>query len=107
VAWPTWLGTIWPIGSAGPPILSPGDETRDKLPFYAAHQVDEVVIVDPEQRSVEWLALHEGRYAPVQRSGLIDLARAALADRIDWPPSDPRGSHGPQSPPLSWGRGQS
>jgi hypothetical protein len=39
--------------------LSPDDETREKLPFYAAHDVDEVLIVDPSGRTVTWLGLRE------------------------------------------------
>ncbi len=66
-------------------ILSPGDESRQKLPFYAAHHVDEVLLVDPADRSVTWLALREGEYEPVQRSRLIELGPLELAERIDWP----------------------
>ncbi|HEY5344020.1 MAG TPA: Uma2 family endonuclease [Solirubrobacteraceae bacterium] len=66
-------------------ILSPNDETREKLPFYAAHHVDELLIVDPEQRSVEWLGLTGGEYHPIERSALIDLSVAELSRRIDWP----------------------
>lgn len=29
-------------------IVSPDDETWDKLDFYAAHDVDELLIVDPQ-----------------------------------------------------------
>jgi Uma2 family endonuclease len=43
-------------------ILSPDDETRQKLPFYAAHNVDEVLLVDPTERTVAWLGLREGEY---------------------------------------------
>jgi Uma2 family endonuclease len=50
-------------------IVSPGDETWEKLPFYAAHHVDEVLIVDPQERSVSWLALERGKYRPIDRSG--------------------------------------
>jgi hypothetical protein len=66
-------------------IISPGDESREKLPFYAAHKVDEVLLVDPADRTVAWLALHEGQYQPVQSSGLIELGPAELAERLDWP----------------------
>jgi Uma2 family endonuclease len=38
-------------------IVSPGDESWKKLPFYAERRVVEVLIVDPSQRSVHWLAL--------------------------------------------------
>jgi hypothetical protein len=66
-------------------IPSPDDETWQKLPFYAAHEVDEVLIVDPTERAVHWLALSDGECRPVRRSGVIDLGPAELAERIDWP----------------------
>ena len=66
-------------------ILSPGDETPEKLPFYAAHHVDELLIVDPRTSSVDWLALAQGEYKTIARSSLIDLGPAELAERIDWP----------------------
>jgi hypothetical protein len=56
-----------------------------KLPSFAAHHVDEVVTVDPAERTVHWLGLRAGEYHPLERSGLIDLGPAALAERIDWP----------------------
>jgi len=66
-------------------ILSPDDETLQKLPFYAAHHVEEVLIVDPTQRTVAWLALRGGEYEPVGRSGLIGLGPTELAEQITWP----------------------
>ncbi len=33
-------------------ILSPDDETYDKFPFYAAHGVDEVLVVDADEHRV-------------------------------------------------------
>jgi Uma2 family endonuclease len=66
-------------------IVSPNDESWQKLPFYAAHGVDEVLIVDPQERSVNWLGLTGGKYREVERSGLIELGPAELAGRIDWP----------------------
>jgi hypothetical protein len=63
---------------------SPGDETRAKLPFYAAHQVDEVLIVDPQERSVEWLTFAGATYEPRERSELIGVAAGELAARIEW-----------------------
>jgi Uma2 family endonuclease len=69
-------------------IVSPGDESWQKLPFYAAHHVDEVLIVDPATRKVDWLVLNEGKYQPIERSGLIDLGVSNLAERIDWPGGD-------------------
>jgi len=66
-------------------IVSPGDETWQKLPFYAAHEVDEVLILDPEERAIHWLELTDGEYRLVERSGVIDLGPTELAERIDWP----------------------
>jgi Uma2 family endonuclease len=69
-------------------IVSPGDESWQKLPFYAAHRVDEVLIVDPQERSVSWLALEGGEYRSIERSGLVDLGTQGLAEQLDWPPID-------------------
>ncbi len=76
-----WLSTAAVVVE----ILAPDDETWQKLPFYAAHHVDEVLIVDPAERTVTWLALHDGAYQPVQRSGLIALGPTELAARLAWP----------------------
>jgi Uma2 family endonuclease len=65
-------------------IVSPNDETWLKLPFYAAHSVQEVLIVDPREHAVHWLALDHGEYHPVQRSGLIELGPQELAGQLGW-----------------------
>ncbi|HTR72604.1 MAG TPA: Uma2 family endonuclease, partial [Solirubrobacteraceae bacterium] len=66
-------------------IVSPNDETWEKLPFYADHQVDEVLIVDPATHRIDWLALEEGAYEPTERSRLIELGPHELGERIEWP----------------------
>jgi len=66
-------------------IVSPDDESWDKLPFYARHGVDEVLLVDPGKRAVHWLGLADGAYAPLEPSHLFALGAAELAERIDWP----------------------
>ncbi len=67
-------------------IISPNDETWEKLPFYAAHDVDEVLIVDPQEHAVHWLGLTDGNeYHPIEQSNLIDLGVGELANRIAWP----------------------
>ena len=76
-----WLSTAAVVVE----ILSPGDESWQKLGFYAEHHVDEVLFVDPAERTITWLALRDGEYTPVQRSGLIDLGPAELAEQLDWP----------------------
>jgi Uma2 family endonuclease len=66
-------------------ITSPGDETWDKLGFYATHGVDELLIVDPLKRTVDWLRLAGDQYEPTTRSGLIDLGADELVRRLEWP----------------------
>jgi Uma2 family endonuclease len=66
-------------------IVSPGDETWEKLPFYAAHRVGEVLIVDPAKRTCDWLILRDGDYRPAERSELIELGAEELRARIEWP----------------------
>jgi Uma2 family endonuclease len=67
-------------------IVSPDDKTWDKLGFYAAHHVDELLIVDMQERRVHWLGLQgDGEYVPVERSGQIAHGPAELAEQIDWP----------------------
>lgn len=80
-------GGVWqPTAALVLEILSPGDETWEKLPFYAEHRVDELLIVDPHEHVVHWLALDgHGAYRPVDRSGLIGLGPAELTEQLDWP----------------------
>jgi hypothetical protein len=75
-----------PTAALAAEIVSPGDDTWQKLDFYAAHRVDELLIVDPQERKVDWLGLQpDGSYRPIDRSGLILLGPAELAEQIDWP----------------------
>lgn len=67
-------------------IMSQDDETPNKLDFYAAHGVDEVLIVSPVERSVRWLALEDGRYVATDVSPLLGVSAEDLGSRIDWPP---------------------
>lgn len=81
----TWVATA----ALAVEIVSPGDETWDKLPFYAAHGVDEVLVADPQERRLTWLALSEtGSYEQVAASALLGLDVAEVAGQIDWPPLD-------------------
>jgi hypothetical protein len=81
-----WADAVWyPTVALAIEIVAPDDETWAKLPFYAAHAVDEVLVVDPASRSVELLVLDGGSYAPSTRSALLDLDVEDLLGRIDWP----------------------
>jgi Uma2 family endonuclease len=78
-------GVYLPTAALVVEIVSPNDETWAKLPFYAAHRVEELLIVEPEERAIHWLALKDDRYEPVQRSALIDLGVEEIASQIEWP----------------------
>jgi Uma2 family endonuclease len=52
-------------------IISPGDETWEKLDFYAAHGVEELLIVDPEEKVVSWMV----------RGWRVQASEAKLSDR--------------------------
>jgi Uma2 family endonuclease len=57
-------------------ILSPDDESRAKLPFYANVGVGEVWLVDREQRMVEVYVLRDDRYFAVAPVGGVTHAPA-------------------------------
>ncbi len=80
------LGVWHPTAALAVEVLSPHDETWQKLPHYAEHGVDELVIVDPRERTVTWLALADGEYRPAERSQVIDASADELAAQLDWPP---------------------
>jgi hypothetical protein len=79
-------GTFLSTAALALALVSPEDETWEKLGFYACRQVDELLVVDLAAREVHWLALTSGgEYAPTDGSTLIDSGPGELAQRIDWP----------------------
>ncbi len=83
------LDQVWiPTAAMVVEIVSPGDESWEKLPFYARHGVDEILVVDPGERTVSWLVLCGREYREIERSGLIDVGSADLVERIDWPAAE-------------------
>jgi Uma2 family endonuclease len=76
-------------------ILAPDDESRDKLPFYAARGVKELWLLDVDTREPEVYVLRGRSYATVvaDRGGVIrapalDLELSVVAGpklRIAWP----------------------
>lgn len=65
-------------------VVSPGDETFEKLPFYAAHRVGEVIVADPEREQVRILLLADGRYVESPTSRSLGVATTDLERAIDW-----------------------
>ncbi len=66
-------------------VVSAGDETWEKLSFYAEHQVDELLIVDPIKHAVDWRVRRRRVPSGQSQSRLIDLGSGELARQIDWP----------------------
>lgn len=63
-------------------ILSPGDETVAKIPFYRARGVEELLVADPDRRACE--VHHLGSHGASDRSEVLDLDMATLITWIDW-----------------------
>ena len=66
-------------------VVSPDDETFEKLPFYAAHGVEEVLVVEPEEKKVRVLGLAEGNYEERPTSALLGVSAAEIARAVHWP----------------------
>jgi Uma2 family endonuclease len=62
-------------------IVSPGDESFDKLPHYAEFGVEEVVIIDPDTRSVR---IFRGT-DEVDTSTVLGFTATWLTEQLDWP----------------------
>ena len=81
---------IWfPTAALVVEILSPGDETWEKLPFYAAHGVEELLVADPAGRSIRLFRLAgEGGgvgYEETGRSELLGVEASELESAVRWP----------------------
>lgn len=68
-------------------VVCPDDETYAKFGFYARRGVEELIVADPEQRSVRMWRLVPAvpRYDEVEASGLLSLSASALGAAVDWP----------------------
>ena len=76
-------------------ILSPGDESRAKLPFFAQHGTQEVWLIEPVTRTVEVYTLRGQTYFAIApeadgsvrapRLGLVLRTVAGPKLRIEWP----------------------
>jgi Uma2 family endonuclease len=66
-------------------IVSPGDETFAKLPFYAAHGVEEAIVALPARQRVDCYDLTTGEAAAVSASRVLGITMAELSQAVDWP----------------------
>jgi len=72
-------------------VVTPGDETLAKLPFYARRAVEEVLVADPALRTVRIWQLRAGspeqepHYEETDRSDLLAVTGTGLAAELPWP----------------------
>jgi hypothetical protein len=66
-------------------VVPPDDETSQKLDFYFAHGVEELVVADPETRTVRWWRRGDRSFEPVDVSLLLGVRVADVVSEIDWP----------------------
>jgi Uma2 family endonuclease len=77
---------VWnPTAAIVVEIVSPGDESRQKLGFYFRVGVEEVLIVDPDARAVDWFGRGRDAFEAADRSTLLGITSTELAAQIDWP----------------------
>lgn len=66
-------------------ILSPGDETWEKFPFFAGHGVEEICIVEPRRREIRWFVRAGDTYQEAGASSLLGVTASDLVAAVDWP----------------------
>lgn len=66
-------------------VLSPDDESYDKLPFYAASGIQDVLIAHPQERWVHCYDLQSGSAVRTDHSNVLDLSMRDLEAEIAWP----------------------
>ncbi len=79
---PTVTGEVFvPTAAVVIEIVSPGDETFEKLPHYAEFGVTEVIVADPEAHTVRvFRGLQE-----VHDSAVLGITAQWLAAQVAWP----------------------
>lgn len=67
-------------------VLSPDDESWEKLPFYAGRGVREVLMVDPREATIRCLRVApDATWHDADRSAVLDVAIADLVGAVTWP----------------------
>lgn len=83
--WRLQKGVYAPTAAIVLEVLSPDDRTFDKLGFYAAHDVQEVLVADPTSRTLRCWQLRDGALVETDRSALLGADMHLLTGRIVWP----------------------
>jgi Uma2 family endonuclease len=73
-----------PTAEAVVEIVSPGDESRLKYDFYFRAGLKEVVIVDPQLRTVEWFARGPAGFVPAKGSDVLGVTAEEVRTGLGW-----------------------
>ncbi|MGH9130402.1 MAG: Uma2 family endonuclease [Acidimicrobiales bacterium] len=65
-------------------VVSPDDETYQKFDFYAAHEVDELIVADPRTQRISCYRRDGDHYLESPRSEALGVSAAELTESIDW-----------------------
>lgn len=77
---------VWvPTAAIVVEVVSPDDETYAKFTFYSARGVDEVIVADPQERSVRCFRQGGDDYVEADASALLGARAEELAGGITWP----------------------
>jgi Uma2 family endonuclease len=66
-------------------IVSPNDESYAKFGFYFDRGVEELLVVDPARRTVEWYTRGPDAFVRASGSTLLGVTEDELTAEIDWP----------------------
>jgi Uma2 family endonuclease len=78
--------TFVPTAAIVVEVVSPDDQTFAKLPFYAAHGVDEVLVIDAGSRTARWFVNNgNATYDETDASRLIEMTADEIAASLRWP----------------------
>jgi Uma2 family endonuclease len=66
-------------------VVSPGDESRRKFDHYFRAGVEEFLIVDSVQRTVEWFERGPDGFRAADASHILGITSDELTAAIDWP----------------------
>lgn len=78
-------GVYLPTAAVVIEVVSADDETYEKFGFYAEHGVEELMVADPQDRTVRVWRLSGDSYTEGDGSALLDVTAADLTRDIDWP----------------------
>jgi Uma2 family endonuclease len=78
-------GVYLPAAAVVIEVVSPNDETYLKIDFYASHGVEELVVADPQLRSVRIWQLVDGALVETGHSDLLGAEATELTRDIAWP----------------------